>query len=574
MSRPVRRAAAAVALLLVPVTACASIPESSEPRAVRSIDEGNATQELKPLPKGIDALSLVRSFVDDSAKPASDHEAARRHLTPQAAQEWSPTPGLLIVEDVDTIPVPQDMPLPEGVQLVSVQGDKVGRLQPDQSFVPESGPYRIEVRVERQPDGEWRIAEPPPGLVAGRAAFAETYRQLPIYFLNHEGTGVVPDLRYVPALPSSTLPRRVIDLLVTGPSEAFRDSLRSAIPPGVVPKTNTSESPDGALEVNLSDLGDLTAEQRQQIAAQTVFSLQSVSSARVRLKEEGRPLLDEAGDLRPSDVASFETEHQVRADLPGMAVVNESLVLIDDSATPVPGAVGSGEYRVLQAGRSLDGEYLAAVTRRPGGVALRVGEYGAQQLAELDVAGSFMTKPTWRTESEVWTVVDGSTVVRAHKDGDRWVTERVEAPELVGAGQIEDLRIAPGGTRLAAVVDGRILVAGIGERDDQLVVQHPTPLVPPENVEITGLEWRGNDALVAITGSSSSPVYDVSVDGFEWTRYTALNLGQRLTGVTVAQDGRVIVADSVGLWQTEEPDNVWAVVRVPIGGGSIPFFPG
>ena len=43
------------------------------------------------------------------------------------------------------------------VQMVSLQVNKVGRLKADRSFVPESGSYEVPVRVELQPNGEWRV---------------------------------------------------------------------------------------------------------------------------------------------------------------------------------------------------------------------------------------------------------------------------------------------------------------------------------------------------------------------------------------------------------------------------------
>ncbi|MCC5697324.1 LpqB family beta-propeller domain-containing protein, partial [Klebsiella pneumoniae] len=113
-------------------------------------------------------------------------------------------------------------------------------------------------------------------------------------------------------------------------------------------------------------------------------------------------LLPEKKDLRPSDVQQYLTDFWPRPDLPGLAVVDERLVYLDSNANPVPGAAGSGELDIVRAGQSPDGKWLAAVTRRPEGVALRIGAFG-ENLPELPVTGSFMSKPTWRGSSEVWT---------------------------------------------------------------------------------------------------------------------------------------------------------------------------
>ncbi len=259
---------ALAAVLVLAMSGCATIPEHSEPRGVRWVDEGNSTEDVQEPRRDMDPLPLVRSFVDSAAAPENEHEAARLHLTAQARSDWSPSAGMRIVDQVDTIPVQSDQPLPRGVQLVGLRAEKVGRLLPDRSFVPEQGEFNTRVRVERQDDGQWRIATPLPELIATRDSFSSTYRSVSVYFPDSESSGVVPDVRYVPSQPASTLPSRVIDLLMMGPSESMRAALRTGLPEGVRPKTNASESADGALVVNFSDLGDVSQETRRLIAAQ------------------------------------------------------------------------------------------------------------------------------------------------------------------------------------------------------------------------------------------------------------------------------------------------------------------
>ncbi|KEI43224.1 LpqB family beta-propeller domain-containing protein [Saccharopolyspora rectivirgula] len=567
-----RRLLALAACLLV-LTGCASIPEHSSPKAIKRVDGGNASVEISPPPEGLDPFALVRSFVDSAASPEKDHEAARLHLAGKAERDWHPPAGLLLLTNVDTIPTPQTGPQPRGVQSVTLQADKVGRLLPDSSFVPETGEYTVELRTERQPNGEWRIVSPPPELIASRSSFESIYRPVPVYFLNHSRTAVVPDIRYLPAQPTSTLPRQVIDLLIAGPSKGMTGAMQTALPEGVGTTTNTSESPDAALEVNFTNLGDISLETRRLIAAQVVLSLQSVSSARVRLMEEGSALLPEKKDLRPSDVQQYSTDFWPRPDLPGLAVVDERLVYLDSNANPVPGAAGSGELDIVRAGQSPDGKWLAAVTRRPEGVALRIGAFG-ENLPELPVTGSFMSKPTWRGSSEVWTVVDGRNIVRAVRTADGWQLGRVDGRQLAGDQPVAELRVSRDGTRVAAVVGGDVVVAGVVEDGDQVTLQRPVVLQPPGAQQVTRLEWRQADFLVALTDSNSRFVYDVTVDGYQWNAYTASNLGQPLNAVTVAPDGRVIVADRSGLWQATDTDDVWSLLSVPIGGGSLPFYPG
>ncbi|WP_243792203.1 LpqB family beta-propeller domain-containing protein [Saccharopolyspora gloriosae] len=570
-----RRPLAVLALALLPLTACASIPERSDPKAVEpSVEGNNAPADSTPEPpRGLNSFDLVRSFADSGSTPESGFAAAREYLTADAGRRWEPDNSVLIVDNIDTIPVQPQPNQPENVQLVSLQADRVGRLRPDASFVPDTGQYEVQVSVERNRDGQWRIALPPKDMLISRTAFKNGFMAVPIYFADHDGGGVVPDLRWVVSPNQRTLPRRVIELLIAGPSEGFKDAMGSKLPPGANPKTNVSEADDGALVVNLSELGDIDLESRQMIAAQVVLSLQSVSKARVRLQEEGVPLLPGKRDLQPSDVESYESDNAVNPDLPGLAVIGERLHVLDENVGPIPGPAGSGALEVLQAAQSTDGSRLAAVTRNPTGmVGLQVGPYG-KGMSELPPTGSFMSRPTWRGDSEVWTVVNGRDVFRAVDEGGSWGVRPVDVGEFSGGGQLTQLRLSHDGTRAAGVVDGRIVVAAVVDEDGRVALRHPVTLGADRGFRVTGVDWLTDKSLVAVT-DGSSPVMEVTVDGFEWTEYASANLTQPINAVTVGPRKRVVVADQRWLWEATASNAVWSVLPGEIEGNSIPFFPG
>lgn len=563
-------------LLLLPLASCASIPEYSDPKAVKPAIQDNVGSAPMAIPHGLDPLAVVRSFVDSTARPGNDYAAARAHLTPDGEKPWRPPREMLIVDDVDTLPVPPPPGAPPTTSAVTLKATKVGHLLPDQSFVPDSGEYQIQLRLQREPNGDWRIVAPPPDLLVSREAFIKNYAQVPVYFLDHDRQGVVPDLRYVVSQPSSAVPGQVIDLLLAGPSAVARDSMGTALPPDTNIRTNVSEAADGALVVNLTGLGQLPQETRRLIAAQVVLSLQTVSSNRVRLLVDGTRLLPDQEELRPADVASYEAVNAPRSDLPGLAVVDERLRTLDQKATPVPGPAGSGEYSVLNAAQSADGSQVAAVVRRPGGgVVLRIGRFG-KPLAEVPLPGNFMSRPTWRSNSEVWVAVNGNSVVRVLTNGDgNWTPQQVNIGDFVRTTPITSLRLSRDGTRIAGVVGNRIVVAGVVFQDGEATLRNP--MVLPGDTRfglITGVDWLSDDELVAITDSSSVPVVGVTVNGLTWKPYVSTNLVQPLTSVTVAPGRKVVVADGSGLWQATDEQSLWQLLPVPIGSGSVPFFPG
>ncbi|PRW62689.1 LpqB family beta-propeller domain-containing protein [Actinopolyspora mortivallis] len=578
-----RRGVRLVTLLLVlcvPIAGCASIPEETSPEAIRQVEEGKPTSTtVEPPPEGIDAPDLVRDFIDAGARPGDDYAAARMHLTERAARSWRVSPELTIVDHVDTIPL-RDEKLPGSVQLVKVSMDVVGTLRPDHSFVPREQSREMRFRVERNSEGEWRITNPPENLLlASRSTFASNYRSVSVYFTDEQQETVVPDVRWVRQQPRSTLPSRVIDLLLKGPSAGFDAAMNTAIPEGTTTVSNVSENNEGALLVNLSDLGELSSEQKRLIAAQVVLTLRGVRTARVLLQEEGTELISSENDsnLRPADVASYEEGNKVSSDVDPLAVVDQRLVVFDEQAPPVPGDAGSGKFKITRAARSDQGERLAAVVRSgEGRVELRVGGYGGK-LRALPVRGSFMSRPTWRNESEVWTVVDGERIVRASRDKNGyWSVSEVDSAEFAGDEKIQDLRVSRDGTRLAGVVDGRIVVAGIAGTGSEVMLQEPTPLVGRySDSRITRVDWLSGKDLVAITDTDSLPVVRVSVDGFTWKPYNSSNLSPPLRRLTVGPGQKVVVADDAYLWQARDQEEVWEVLQdIPIGPESIPFYPG
>ncbi|WP_017973461.1 LpqB family beta-propeller domain-containing protein [Actinopolyspora halophila] len=576
-----RRSTRMVTLLLVlsvPFTGCASIPKETEPEMVKRVEEGKPTSTtVESPPEGIDAPDLVRDFVDAGAQPANNYEAARKHLTERARNSWRVPSEVTVVKNVDTVPLREE-DLPDSVQMVSLSVDKVGKLRADNSFVPGEGSEQLDIRVERQDDGEWRIVNPPDLLLASRNAFDSNYRAVSVFFLDEQRNGVVPDVRWVRQNPQSTLPSRVIDLLLSGPSAGFDSAMNTAIPEEAETVSNVSEVKDGALLVDLSGLGSLSSRKKRMIAAQVVLTLRGVRTARVRLTEEGTALLSNSPVLRPSDVASYERRNKVSSEVAPLAVVNEKLKVFNEQAPPVPGPTGSGEYAITTAARSDEGEYVAAVVRSADeGVDLRVGQY-AGSLLKLPVHGSFISRPTWRSESEVWAVVDGKRVVRAIRDDNgAWSVEEVDVRGFAtDEGHIEALRIARDGTRLAGVVDGRIVVAGIVGSGSTVRLQRPTPLTGGfSDSKIKQVAWLNSRSLVAISDSDARPVVKVSVDGFTWKSYDSSNLRQPLRRLTVGPGQKVIVGDEAYLWQARDQEEIWEVLQdIPVGPKSIPFYPG
>jgi hypothetical protein len=269
------------------------------------------------------------------------------------------------------------------------------------------------------------------------------------------------------------------------------------------------------------------------------------------------------------------------AGLNGMLVGNGRVKQINGDA--VPGPAGAGDYQVLSAAQSLDGSQLAAVSRVPGdAVRLRVGPV-QEPLAEVDLRASTMTRPTWLLSGrqgepgiEVWTVADGANVVRVIKTDSGWTANAVNASELAELGRITELRLSRDGTRVAAVVDGKLVVAAVVRGQEAAVsLRSPRHLQPSQlGASALGLDWLAQDVLVVSTSLVAWPIAKVNIDGVRVERYNTSNLTVPVASVTAAPGRNVLAVDQSGLWSANDVGDVWRASTTKVEPGTQAFYPG
>ncbi|WP_433408107.1 LpqB family beta-propeller domain-containing protein [Saccharomonospora azurea] len=581
MRRRTTAAVLAVFLCLVTVAGCAAIPTESQPKAIPQQNAGQPTQEIPEPELGLDPLSVVREYVRNSVQPANDHAASRAYLSGPLRETWTPDTSLRVVkDDFGTVYAPEDaQPADPNERVVALRGVEVGRLAADNSFIAGVDEYRTPVRVRKQADGEWRIVDPPDGIVITETDFDTAYQQVPVYFFAPDSTALVSDLRYVVARPQSGLPARVVDLLLSGPSDGLAEAVRNPIGDAATLDSNVTLSNDGALVVPLTGLGDEAVHERELMAAQVVRSLQHVTTSRVKLLSDGTPLVPGHTEWRPSDLPAYDTLSSPNAELPGLMTVNGRIRSLGSGA-PIDGPAGTGALKVISAAQAINGHQLAVVVSDGDGVRLQVGDYGAIG-QEVDLSGAQMTRPTWRPpggtdekSTEVWTVVDGKQVTRVQQDANgQWVTQAVNAAELAEAGRITALRLSRDGARAALVIEGRLVVAAVVRNASGATLRAPRVLQEDRLTSVVDVDWIDHDTLVVATSSDRVPVAKVSVDGFQLDQYNTSNLTPPMRSITAAPGRPIVVADKTGLWTAGEIGAVW-VPHNRGTPGARPFYPG
>jgi hypothetical protein len=575
---------ALLVLVLVTVTGCAAIPTNTQPKPIGPKDNKVTNTLAAPEPRqGIDPFQLVRDFIDATSNPDGDYAAARAYLTPEASKNWTVTKNPVIVESafstVPTSQTPQDK-----TQIVLLQGKRVGRLGGDNAFVPELGELREPLKVERKSDNQWRISEAPSAVYLPLNIFNNNYRRVTLYFYNSEFTVLVPDPRYVVVPPTTSIPTRVTELLIKGPGDTVRDTLKSAISPDADTFSETREADDGALEVNLTRVGkDLTPEKSKQIVAQVVKSLSGVTTSRVRVLVDGQQIQPDQRDYRPSDVSATAGESllALNANLQGMLVADGAIKSLTDG-NPIKGPAGNGAYGAVSAAQSLDGSRLAVVSRAGGSMRLRVGEL-EQDLSEVDVKATSLSRPTWLLSSgpkepgsEVWTVVDGTQVARVTRsDNGSWTAKGVNITDLGQFGSISELRLSRDGTRAALVIGGKLYLTSVVRNDQDVALRTPRQLQQSTlGSAVQSIDWLSQDVLVVSSSLPTLPVTKVNTDGFKLERYSQSNLNVPVGSVAAAPARQVQVIDPSGLWSASDITDVWKSSSIRVPAGALVFYPG
>ncbi|SNR31906.1 Sporulation and spore germination [Haloechinothrix alba] len=564
--------------------ACANVPQETQPQAIGEDDTRTGEQdELEGPEDDLSSTEIVRGFVEANARSA-DHEAARLYLEDDSRETWRPSSSMVILDSSpDTVPADfEEQPSKENETAVLLRGTQIGSLRGDGSFDPMRREYERVIRLRKQPNGQWRIVDPPSEVMTTEDEFTANYLRVPLYFFAPDSDVRVPDPRYLPRRPQAGQPSKVIDLLLEGPSGSLRYAVDNPLGEDVTTETNVTGSPDGALVVPLTGVEGVSDETRERIAEQVVMSLDNVTSSRVRLRADGAPLIQGNEDLRRADMPDASPLIVPSADLPGMSVVSGALHSLGTGG-PVEGPAGEGEYDLVSAGQSLDGEQLAAVERRDDGVHLRVGPVSGD-LQRVELEGTVLTRPTWwptltedAVSNEVWTVQDGEKVVRVvQTQQGTWTPLTVDSSELVPFGEISGLRLSRDGTRAAVVTEDGLVIAGVEREENSVALRNPRVIREGRLVEVTDVDWMAQDTLAVATASESRPVTQVSADGFRIDSFRDTNLSPPVHAITAAPGRSVVVSDVLGQWVTSDVGDVWQQHPNSEGAGSLakPFYPG
>ncbi|MGY1804749.1 LpqB family beta-propeller domain-containing protein [Blastococcus sp. SYSU D00922] len=572
-----RLRAALAAALLLGLAGCSTVPMTSSTVQITQAPARPAEvvgiEPLAPEP-GAAPEDIVKSFIDAAASTRFGHPVAREHLTEEASLAWDDETTITVIGQEYATTV-----LPES-GAVEVTANVVGTIDDRGVFTIAEGTTLTRQYTLEQVDDEWRISDPPDGLIILEPDFQRLYEEAAVYFVDPTGSRLVPDPRYV--LAGEALPTTIVERLVNGPSPYLAAGVGNRLAGA---QLRSAVTLDGQLAV--VDLTNLPAEPSpalNEASAQLVWTLTSlrnvsINSVEVRIDGEPVPIQDVPDEQTTEHWSGFNPD-AVPLETVGHYLTGGALHTVT-TGEPTPGPAGAGAYGLTEAAVSVDGatgelSFLVGVRPEGGGATLLAGPYDGELAPVL--SGTRLTSPTVAaTRSEVWVVRDDTSVVRVQAGGP---PQAVTAPTLPGLGSTRVLRLSPDGVRAALIVEGpsgRALQVGTVVRaEDGSVALRDFRAIAPALSRVVDVAWRDSGTLLVLAGDAGEDrivPYSVGVDGWGLDEIPRSGLPGQPQSIAAAPARQPLVTADGTIWQLA--GGTWVTLvrgQEPLP-GTAPFYP-
>lgn len=568
------RAAFAAGLVVALVAAgCAGVPDNGKAVRVRSIAPGitdtdpEVRQQPRPARPGDTPERVVRGFLAAAKSPPERHAIARTYLAPNAVTGWNDAATRVVTLGAQRVAGTAGSPQ------VIVTGRYQGRLDADLAYLPEEHPMALTFTLRRV-DGQWRITNPPPGVLLSAPDFAQVYQPLDLYFLNRGNTTVIPDRRYFDVGKPAVLPTDMATRLLAGPSAWLKPGVHTAFPSGTRLRSNVIKDGDEyVIDLSVEVLAASGAQQAE-LAAQLVWTLaKQFPVSGVRVLADGRPLrVQSQNGVVARDAYPSYDPRILSSPVSGYYLAGGTLHIAGQPATgqPAPPPVTG----LRSAAISADLGWLAAVRPAAAGAALATGPVGGALTSHL--VARTLTRPSWEAGADgVFVGVDGRAVLRVGTDGSR---EVVDVPGLAAAGPVTAVVLARDGVRVALVAGrpghGRLLLAVVQQTTAKTTLVGLRE-VAPSLTGVVDVAWADEGHLLVLAARAGTGVapYGVDSDGFTVSERVTTGLPADRQGVAAAPGEPDLVAAGGRIWQRQ--GSLWTSPfdgPVPVGGQ--PFYPG
>lgn len=545
---------------------CAGIPTSGPIQQGPEVPDGQQDQVIRvivrPPAPDMTPTQIVSGFIEASASFEDDHAVARQYLTPQAAVTWDPLAGTRVYDGVPTL-------APDGPANVDMTATQAGSITADGRF-QVSAPGRIlsDAFTLDYVEGQWRIANPPPGLLLARSDIDRAFRSYDVYFLDPDFTTLVPDTRLIPAAGSG-LATALMQALAGGPTEWLAPAVRTALPDGAGLAVNAVPVEEGVAVVDLDASVRLSSDAtRRALSAQILWTLGQVPGVLSVDLRAGGQALPVPGVPNPQPEGSWPgfDPNAMPPNARPYAERNGRVVQIN-GAVPlsVPGGAGAGIPPLQAIAVTLDGSRVAGLDAQ-GALWAADTRAGAASVDLISEPGQ--SRPSFGRGTSAWVVSPDQQLKQARADG---AVYTIPIDGLSPKMRIESVSISRDGTRIALIVRRGprtfVMLAVIVLREGVARVQSPVR-VDDRLTSVSDIAWAEDDRLLALgsEGAGAPQVYEIDL-----ARATVRSLGAPTDPVRIAAaPGFAPLAASADGQVYSYAGGPW----VALGFGGSPAYPG
>jgi hypothetical protein len=545
-----RRLAAIVPILtsLLAAAGCVSVPASGPIEKVEGQQpacQNCVNVEVKPPAQGAQPKEIVEGYLRATSNYQPNYLVAKQFLTRMAAEKWSPEAGVTIYTG---------SPKAEGNTVtLGNDGWLVGSLGRDRTYTAGDRKLQHDFGLVKE-NGEWRINNPPPGLMVAEYSFRYFYQPYDLYFIGN-GVSLVPDPIYLPALRNpANVASALMKALLNGPSRWLKPAVSTAIPPNTSLSVDSVTITDGIADVPLSDsVLRLPDQQRSLLAAQIVYTLRQIGGIKgVLIKVNQQPYRVPGSDP-DSSVISIDAIPQDMDPVP--FVTGEQLYCVQNGAVKrvtatsdsptvenLTGPLGRGQYAVDALAVSVTNTDFALTTND--GTTLRRAPITSGIPSPLLTEKTDLLRPQFTRYGEIWDIGrEGGRqrIWRFTADGKKPKTDVIDS--TVVNGKVTAFKISPDGSRMA-------VVRSSGTRSELGLAR----IIRSEKIIVDG--WRPLDTTQT-GGPSIDMIHDVA-----WLDATELLVLGAAEADTVYAPFRV-VQDASRITQQGNPES-WNAVELAV----------
>ncbi|CAB4620620.1 unannotated protein [freshwater metagenome] len=234
-------------LAVLMLTGCATIPTAG-PVVVAGPNTVGSQTDVEFLPagpaEGATQREILDGFINAGSAPQNNFRIARSFLTDEAALVWNPAGETMVRGVYDSVMVTAATEMTYSAGIVSVV-DGAGVLTNVEPAQTREWSFSF-ARV----NGEWRLSGVPDVTVISESTFSSTYGEYTAYFVNHNQTALVPDVRVFARQgdPMFSVARAVI----AGPSP-YLPNTSTAFPQGTELVSVLVDDKKGIATVDVSD---------------------------------------------------------------------------------------------------------------------------------------------------------------------------------------------------------------------------------------------------------------------------------------------------------------------------------